>query len=42
MLLASLVEDGVTLSSVLGKVGVNEVDEVVSDGSREDSGHGDV
>jgi hypothetical protein len=30
-----------SLSSVLVHVGVNELDDVVSDGSSEDSGHGD-
>lgn len=40
MLLASLVEDGVSLSAILGEVGVDEVDEVVPDGSSEDSREG--
>lgn len=31
-----------TLSSVLSKVGVDEVDQIVSDGSAEDSGHSNV
>lgn len=38
---ASLVEDSVSLSAVLVHVGVNELDNVVSDGSSEDSGEGD-
>ena len=42
MLLASLEEDGVTLSSVLCKVRVNEVDKIVSDRSAENSGHGNL
>ena len=41
MLHASLVEDSMSLSSVLVHVGVNELDDVVSDGSGEDGGHGD-
>jgi hypothetical protein len=40
VLSTSLVEDGVTLSSVLSEVGVNEMDEVVSDGNGKDIGHG--
>ena len=40
VLVASHVVDGVTLSSVLGHVGVAELDEIVSDGGREDGGHG--
>lgn len=40
MLLAGLVEDGVGLSSVLGHVRVHEVDDVLSDGGRENSGQG--
>lgn len=35
---AGLVEDSMSLSSVLVHVGVNELDDVVSDGSSEDSG----
>ena len=35
----SVVLDGVSLSSVLGDVGVNEMDDIVSDGGSEDSGH---
>jgi hypothetical protein len=31
MLLTGLMPDGVTLSSVFGKVGVNEMNEIVSD-----------
>ena len=38
---ASLPEDSMSLSSVLVDVGVNELDDVVSDGSSEDSGEGD-
>ena len=38
---ACLPEDSMSLSSVLVHVGVNELDDVVSDGSSEDSGHGD-
>ena len=38
---ASLPEDSMSLSSVLVNVGVNELDDVVSDGSSEDSGKGD-
>jgi hypothetical protein len=30
-----------SLSSVLGHVGVDELDDIVSDGGGEDSGHGD-
>ncbi len=40
VLVASVPVDGMTLSSVFGHVGVAELDEVVSDGGREDSGHG--
>ena len=40
VLVASHVVDGVTLSSVLGHVGVAELDEIISDGGREDGGHG--
>ena len=40
VLTTSLVEDGVTLSSVLGEHRVNEVDEIVSDGDGKDIGHG--
>jgi len=35
----SLVEDGVTLSSVLGEVGVNEMDQIVSDGNSHNDWH---
>ena len=38
---ASLPEDSMSLSSVLVHVCVNELDDVVSDGSSEDSGHRD-
>ena len=41
VLLAGLVVDGVSLSSVLGHVGVHEVNDVLSDGGREDSGQGE-
>lgn len=37
----SLVEDSMSLSSVLVHVGVNELDDIVSDGGGEDGGHGD-
>jgi hypothetical protein len=37
----SLPENGVTLSSVLGKGAVNEVDEIVSDWDGENFWHGD-
>ena len=40
MLLSSLVEDGVSLSSVLGHVGVDEMNDVLSDGGREHGGEG--
>jgi len=39
VLLASFVENSMTLSSVLGEFGMNEVDEIVSDWCREDSWH---
>ena len=39
MLVTSPVEDGVTLSSVLGHVGVAELDEIISDGGGEHGGH---
>lgn len=42
MLSTSFVEDGVTLSSVLGKLRVNEMNEIVSDWDSEDTGHGDA
>lgn len=37
----SLVEDSMSLSSVLVHVGVNERNDIVSDGGGEDGGHGD-
>ena len=37
----SLVEDSMSLSSVLVHVGVNELDDIVSDGGGEDGGHGE-
>jgi len=40
VLVASLEVDSVSLSSVLGHVAVAELDEIVSDGSGEDGGHG--
>ena len=42
MLSTSFVENGVTLSSVLGKLGVHEMNEIVSDWDSEDTGHGDA
>ena len=39
VLVASVPVDGATLASVLAHVGVAELDEIVSDGSREDGGH---
>ena len=39
MLGTSLVEDGMTLSSVLSETAMNEVDKIVSDWSREDTWH---
>ena len=42
MLLALLVEDTVGLTSVLGHVGVDELDGIVTDGGGENSGHGDL
>ena len=41
MFSTSLPENGVTLSSVLGKGAVNEVDEIVSDWDGENFWHGD-
>jgi hypothetical protein len=38
---ASLPENSMSLSSVLVHVGVNELNNIVSDGSSEDGGHGD-
>jgi hypothetical protein len=37
--MAGLVEDSMSLSSVLVHVGMNELDNIVSDGSSENSGH---
>jgi hypothetical protein len=42
MLHAGLEVDSVTLSSVLGNVGVDKVDDIRSDSSAEDSGEDDV
>jgi hypothetical protein len=42
VLLSSFVVNGVTLSSVLGKLSVDELNEVVSDWGAENSGHGDA
>lgn len=42
VLLTSLEENSMTLSSVLGKFGVHEVNEIVSDGCREDAWHWDA
>ena len=39
VLVASVPEDGMSLSSVLGHVGVAELDDIISDGGREDGGH---
>ena len=39
VLVTSVPEDSMSLSSVLGHVGVAELDEIVSDRSREDGGH---
>lgn len=39
VLVASVPEDTVTLSSVLGHVGVAELDEIISDGGGENGGH---
>jgi hypothetical protein len=39
MLSTSLIENGVTLSSVLSKVRVNELDEILSDWSGENAWH---
>lgn len=38
----SFIEDGVTLSSVLGKLRVNEVDKIISNWGHEDAGHWDA
>lgn len=40
--MASLVEDSMSLSSVLGDVGVHEFNDVVSDGRGEHGWHGDA
>jgi hypothetical protein len=42
VLVTGLPEETVSLSSVLGHVGVNELDGVISDGGSEDGGHGDL
>ena len=42
VLLSSHPENSMGLSSVLGHVGVNELDGIVSDGGGENGGHGDV
>ena len=42
MLSTSFVENGVTLSSVLGKLRVHEMNEIVSNWNGEDTGHGDA
>lgn len=42
MFMSSLEVNSMGLSSVLVHVGVHELDDVVSDGSGEDSGHGDA
>jgi hypothetical protein len=42
VLTTSLVEDGVTLSSVFGKLGVDEMYEIIPDWDSEDTGHGDA
>lgn len=39
MLVTSVPEDGMTLSSVLSHVGVAELDEIISDGCGEHGGH---
>ena len=39
VLVASVPVDSMSLSSVLGHVGVAELDEIISDGGREDGGH---
>lgn len=40
--MTSLEEDSMSLSSVLGHVGVDELNDIVSDGSGEDGRHGDA
>jgi len=42
VLLTLLVEDSVGLASVLGHVGVHELDGIITDGCGENSGHGDL
>jgi hypothetical protein len=42
MLSTSFVEDSSSLSSVLGKVGVDEVNQIISDWDTEDSWHWDA
>ena len=42
MLGTGLEENGVTLSSVLGKLSVHKLNEVISDWHGEDTGHGDA
>jgi len=42
MLGTSLMEDGVTLSSVLGKFGMDEMNEIVSDWGVENTWHWDT
>lgn len=42
MLSTSLEENGVTLSSVFGELGVHKVYKIVSDWDGEDTGHGDT
>jgi hypothetical protein len=37
----SLEENGVSLSSIVGEVGVDEMNKIVSDWNGEDSWHGD-
>ena len=42
MLVAGVPEHSLCLSSVLGHVGVNELDGIISDGGSKDSGGGDL
>ncbi len=42
MLHACLVVDGVSLSSVFGQIGVNELDNIQTDGGRKHSGEGNL
>ena len=42
MLMAGLGGDSMSLSSVLGHIGVDEVNYIISDGCGEDSGHWDA